>query len=164
MRGGEITALYSRELQTLYQELREIIRTERGDSTRAIAKTRPLLKEVIDRRLIQEKFLRPIGSRPAAYLVYRPPDRSFSVVSMVWGAGQRFPVHDHLSWGLIGIYQNGITEERYERLDDGSRDGFADLRETEVRDFQEGQILEEGLVFDEHHRKDIHRILNQTAR
>jgi predicted metal-dependent enzyme (double-stranded beta helix superfamily)/TusA-related sulfurtransferase len=150
-------------LQRLYQELSEVIKIEK-DAGKAIAKTRPILEQIINGRMIEEKFLRPLKSRPAAYLVYKPQDRSFSVISMVWGAGHRFPVHDHLSWGLIGIYQNGITEERYERLDDGSRDGFADLRETEVRDFQEGQILEEGLVFDEHHRKDIHRILNQTAR
>ena len=162
--GGEITALYSRELETLYQELREIIRTEREDSTRAIAKTRPLLKEVIDRRLIQEKFLRPIGSRPAAYLVYRPPDRSFSVVSMVWGGGQKFPIHDHLSWGLIGVYQNRITEERFKRVDEGEKAGYAEIQQTGESEFEEGKILEEGLVFDELRREDIHRILNPTTR
>ncbi len=119
---------------------------------------------MISKRLVEEKFLRPIKSRPAAYLVYKPPDRSFSIISMVWGAGQRFPVHDHLSWGLIGVYQNTITEERYERLDDGSKEGYADIRQTGVTNFEEGQILEEGLVFDEHRRNDIHRILNQTGR
>ncbi len=151
------------ELQLLYQQLSEIIKGEK-DSRRAIMRTRPILEEMITRRMVDEKFLRPMESRPAAYLVNRPPDRSFSVISMVWGAGQRFPIHDHLSWGLIGVYQNRITEERYERLDRGSTEGHAEIRETGTTDFQEGQILEEGLVYDEHRRNDIHRILNQTGR
>ncbi len=119
---------------------------------------------MIGKKLVEEKFLRPIKSRPAAYLVYKPPDRSFSIISMVWGAGQKFPIHDHLSWGLIGVYQNKITEERYERLDDGAKEGYADIRQTGVTNFEEGQILEEGLVFDELRRNDIHRILNHTGR
>ncbi|MBI4257762.1 MAG: sulfurtransferase TusA family protein, partial [Thaumarchaeota archaeon] len=123
-----------------------------------------LLDEIITRRLVDEKFLRPLSHRPAANLVHRPPDRSYSVISMVWGATQAFPIHDHLSWGLIGVYQNSIREERYERLDDGSKEGYAEIKETEVTDFQEGQILEEGLVFDELHRNDIHRILNPTGK
>jgi predicted metal-dependent enzyme (double-stranded beta helix superfamily)/TusA-related sulfurtransferase len=153
----------TQELSLLYQQLSEIIKTEK-ESERAISRTRPLLEELISKRLVQEKFLRPIKSRPAAYLVYRPPHRTFSIISMVWGAGQKFPIHDHLSWGLIGVYQNSIIEERYERLDDGAKEGYADIRETGVTDFHEGQVLEEGLVFDEHRRDDIHRILNQTSK
>jgi predicted metal-dependent enzyme (double-stranded beta helix superfamily)/TusA-related sulfurtransferase len=156
--------LPSQELEVLYQELLEIIQTEKGDSKKAIAKTRPLLKEVIDRKLIHEKFLKPIASRPAAYLVYRPPDRSFSIVSMVWASGQRFPIHDHLSWGLIGVYQNAITEERFRRVDDGKKEGYAEIQQTGVSEFEEGKILEEGLLFDEFRREDIHRILNPTTR
>lgn len=153
----------TQELSDIYQQLAAIITAEK-ESTRAISRTRPLLDEIISKKLVEEKFLRPLKSRPAAYLVYKPPDRAFSIISMVWGAGQKFPIHDHLSWGLIGVYQNRITEERYERLDDGSKEGYADVKQTGVTDFQEGQILEEGLVFDEHHRDDIHRILNHTAK
>ncbi len=159
-----MSELPSHELETLYRELLEIIGTEKGDSVKAIERTRPLLREIIDRRLIDEKFLRHIESRPAAYLVHRPPDRSFSVVSMVWGQGQKFPIHDHLSWGLIGVYQNTVAEERFKRVDDGKKEGYAEIQLTHVKDFEEGEILEEGLLFDEHRRDDIHRILNPTTR
>jgi 3-mercaptopropionate dioxygenase len=150
-------------LQQLWDRLAEVVKAER-ESERAIAKTRPILDEVIAGRRIESRFLRPVKGRPAAYLVYRPPDRSFSVISMVWDAGQRFPIHDHLSWGLIGVYENGITEERFERLDDGSREGYADIKNVGVSEFKEGQILAEGLVFDDLHRKDIHRIMNPSGR
>lgn len=37
------------------------------------------------------------------YLLHADPLERFSVVSFVWGPGQRTPVHDHTVWGLIGM-------------------------------------------------------------
>ncbi|MCB4822793.1 cysteine dioxygenase family protein [Roseicella aerolata] len=36
------------------------------------------------------------------YLLHCDPAERFSVVSFVWGPGQRTPIHDHLVWGLVG--------------------------------------------------------------
>ena len=130
------------------------------DSNRAITRTRPILEKILSSGLVEEQFLRPLPDRPAAYLVFRPPERTYSIVSMVWGAKQKFPIHDHLSWGLIGVYSNAIREERFTKVDDGSREDYAEIEETGMTEFREGEILEEGLVFDERHRNDIHRILN----
>lgn len=37
------------------------------------------------------------------YLLYADPRDRFSVVSFVWGPGQKTPVHDHTVWGVIGM-------------------------------------------------------------
>lgn len=37
------------------------------------------------------------------YLLHADPLERFSVVSFVWGPGQRAPIHDHTVWGLIGV-------------------------------------------------------------
>ncbi len=37
------------------------------------------------------------------YLLYGDPLDRFTLVSFVWGPGQRTPVHDHLMWGLVGM-------------------------------------------------------------
>ncbi|MDW8314514.1 MAG: cysteine dioxygenase [Rhodovarius sp.] len=37
------------------------------------------------------------------YLLHCDPLERFSVVSFVWGPGQRTPVHNHLVWGLVGM-------------------------------------------------------------
>ena len=37
------------------------------------------------------------------YLLYADPADRFSVVSFVWGPGQKTPVHDHTVWGVIGM-------------------------------------------------------------
>ncbi|TCH99835.1 cysteine dioxygenase [Roseococcus sp. SYP-B2431] len=37
------------------------------------------------------------------YLLHCDPLERFSVVSFVWGIGQRTPVHNHKVWGLVGM-------------------------------------------------------------
>ena len=37
------------------------------------------------------------------YLLHCDPLERFSVVSFVWGPGQKTPVHDHMVWGMIGM-------------------------------------------------------------
>ncbi len=46
-------------------------------------------------------------------------DEAFSVIAFVWGPGQVAPVHDHLVWGLVGIYKGAVEEKRYRRVDHG---------------------------------------------
>ena len=41
------------------------------------------------------------------YLLYADPRDRFSVVSFVWGPGQKTPVHDHTVWGVIGMLRGG---------------------------------------------------------
>ena len=48
------------------------------------------------------------------FLLYSDPQERFSVVSFVWGPGQKTPVHDHTVWGLIGMLRGGEVETSYE--------------------------------------------------
>jgi 3-mercaptopropionate dioxygenase len=48
-------------------------------------------------------FCEPDLNSYRQYLLYCDPLERFSVVSFVWGPGQRTPVHDHTVWGLIGM-------------------------------------------------------------
>ena len=36
------------------------------------------------------------------YSLYVDPQERFSIVSFVWGPGQKTPIHDHTVWGVIG--------------------------------------------------------------
>jgi predicted metal-dependent enzyme (double-stranded beta helix superfamily) len=38
----------------------------------------------------------------------------FSIVSFVWGPGQKTPIHDHTVWGLIGMLRGAEISFRYE--------------------------------------------------
>src|SRR3989442_9182559 len=61
-----------------------------------------------------------MGSGLAQYALYRAEDGSLTLFSLVIPAGAETPVHDHLAWGLIGVYRGRQHETIYRRLDDGS--------------------------------------------
>ncbi|NYT68258.1 cysteine dioxygenase [Pusillimonas noertemannii] len=53
------------------------------------------------------------------YLLHCDPLERFSIVSFVWGPGQKTPVHDHTVWGMIGMLRGSETGQRYEQAPDG---------------------------------------------
>ena len=57
-------------------------------------------------------------------------DGSFSLQVFVWPPGTRTKVHDHSSWGAYCCAIGSVLEERYERLDDGSRHDHARLKKV----------------------------------
>ncbi|MEZ5288287.1 MAG: hypothetical protein R2712_26495 [Vicinamibacterales bacterium] len=68
-----------------------------------------------------------MGGGIGQYALYRAEDGSLCLFSLVIPAGAETPVHDHLAWGLIGVYRGRQDETVYRRLDDGSQDGQASL-------------------------------------
>jgi predicted metal-dependent enzyme (double-stranded beta helix superfamily) len=61
---------------------------------------------------------------------YEAEDGSYSLQVFVWPAGTGTNIHDHSSWGAYCCAAGTMLEERYERLDDGSRAGHARLKKV----------------------------------
>lgn len=55
-----------------------------------------------------------MGSGIATWLIYRAADQSLSLFALVVPPGASTPVHDHLAWGLVGLYRGEQAEEVYE--------------------------------------------------
>ena len=91
----------------------------------------PLMQKLI---LSGTEFLKPehFQGNPAHYArnkVYCSDDNSLSLFTMVWGPGQWTPVHDHGTWGVVGIVKGSLEERSYIRMDDMVRpDSGIDLR------------------------------------
>src|SRR5215212_7002092 len=72
-------------------------------------------------------WLPPDQQRPGVdsyrqHLLHVSPSRRLSVVALVWLPGQATPIHDHVSWCVVGVYQ-GVEHETHYRLieDDGEQ-------------------------------------------
>ncbi|NGO12574.1 hypothetical protein G5C60_34440 [Streptomyces sp. HC44] len=65
-----------------------------------------------DYRLPPE-FTRTSDEHHVTYPLYIAPDDSWSLASVVWNVGQRTPVHEHGTWGVVGIYSGAEREFRY---------------------------------------------------
>jgi len=62
-----------------------------------------------------------MGGGIGQWLLYRAGDGSLSLFSLVVPSGAETPVHDHLAWGLVGLYRGTQDEEIFERDGDGLR-------------------------------------------
>jgi len=54
-----------------------------------------------------------MGGGIGQWLLYRAGDGSLSLFSLVVPAGSQTPIHDHLAWGLVGLYRGTQDEEIY---------------------------------------------------
>jgi predicted metal-dependent enzyme (double-stranded beta helix superfamily) len=68
-----------------------------------------------------------MGGGIGQYALYRAQDGSLCLFSLVIPPGKETPVHDHLAWGLIGVYRGRQDETVYRRLDAGDDAARADL-------------------------------------
>jgi 3-mercaptopropionate dioxygenase len=59
-----------------------------------------------------------MGGGIGQWLLFRAGDGSLSLFSLVVPPGSETPIHDHLAWGLVGLYRGSQEEEIYVR-DDG---------------------------------------------
>src|SRR5579883_3315589 len=64
-------------------------------------------------------------------LFYEDPDYGFVINGLIKAPHKRTAIHDHAQlWTAYGVLDGRETIERYERLDDGSRPGYAEVRQT----------------------------------
>jgi len=68
-----------------------------------------------------------MGDGIGQYALYRAEDGSLCLFSLVVPVGAATPVHDHLAWGLVGVYRGKQDETVYRRLDDASDPTRAEL-------------------------------------
>ena len=92
-----------------------------------------------------------MGGGIGQWLLYRAEDQSLSLFSLVVPAGSETPIHDHLAWGLVGLYRGAQDEEIYAR-----RSGTLEL--VERRSLVPGDFY--SLIPP---RDDIHRVRTTSA-
>lgn len=81
----------------------------------------PLLAELVTSDdWLPDEFAQPHPQFYQQYLLYADPLDRLSIVSFVWGPGQKTPVHDHLTWGLVGCLRGRERETHYQQQANGS--------------------------------------------
>lgn len=98
---------------------------EPADCVRSLA---PLMLELIDEAttFLEARHYQSDPDHYARNLVYNAPDGSLSLYTLVWLPGQWTPVHDHGSWGVVGVLEGVLEERSYVRLsaDRGADEGI----------------------------------------
>ncbi|HEY2208307.1 MAG TPA: cysteine dioxygenase family protein [Gaiellaceae bacterium] len=92
-----------------------------------------------------------MGSGIGQWLLYRAGDGSLSLFALVVPPGSETPIHDHLAWGLVGLYRGTQEEEIYVEQDGG-------LELVERRSLRPGDFY---VLIPP--RDDIHRVRTTSA-
>ena len=86
------------------------------DEARLLEGAQPLMKALVAH---DDWLPEPMAAAHPQYyqqhLLYGDPLDRFSLVSFVWGRGQKTPVHDHTVWGVIGMLRGTECAQRYTR-------------------------------------------------
>jgi 3-mercaptopropionate dioxygenase len=116
------------DLAAFTQDLDRIAAEEATSYRALVQRARPLLERLIaDASWIDAQYTQPRGAGSTQYLLHRAPGAEYTVTSTVFPAGYGTTIHDHTTWGLIGVWRGEEHEERFVREDDGST-GRASLR------------------------------------
>lgn len=81
-----------------------------------------------------------MGGGIGQYALYRAEDGSLCVFSLVIPPGAQTPIHDHLAWGLIGVYRGVQDETVYRRTDDGRDESKATLEIARRQTVRHGEF------------------------
>lgn len=103
------------------------------DPEKALSALRPRFARLLaDPAWLPDEYARAnptsgMGGGIGQWLLFRAGDGSLSLFSLVVPPGATTPVHDHLAWGLVGLYRGEQAETVYRRIDDGTHEGRAEL-------------------------------------
>ena len=103
---------------------------------------RPLLERLLaDPELKAHSAQWPSTEGRKNLLLYVDPDYHFAINAVVRVPGRVGSAHDHANaWVLYGILDGSERLERYDRLDDGSEPGHAELRLSSVTIGTQGKV------------------------
>ena len=155
---GEDEWFVETPVMTAFIEHVNEIRASESDPHRIVAAIRPAFEGLLaDQSWLPDEFARPMensgmGGGIGMWLLYRAGDGGLAFSSLVVPPGAQTPVHDHLAWGLVGLYRGTQDEDVFLRRDDASVETTCELDLTEARGLMPGDLYE---LLPEN---DIHRV------
>ena len=123
------------------EDLRSIWAVD-ADNKRRMEKAKPLLEQLVkDATLKTHSANWPSTEGHKNLLLHVDPDYNFVVNAVVRMPGRTGRVHDHAdAWVLYGVLDGTESLERFDRLDDGSRPGYAEVKLASVTTGSQGKV------------------------
>ena len=112
------------------------------DNQRRMERAKPLLEQLVkDETLRAHSAGWPSTEGHKNLLLYVDPQYGFVINGVVRVPGRKGSVHDHAdAWVLYGVLDGSESLERYDRIDDGSRPGYAEVKLASVTTGTQGKV------------------------
>lgn len=119
-------------LRAFTQSMTHVVADHRGDEKALLDRGAQLLRELVAYDdWLPDAFAQPSDESYRQYLLHCDPLERFCIVSFVWQPGQRTPLHDHLTWGLVAQLRGQELCQEYAVCSD--RPGYAQTGEHMMR-------------------------------
>ena len=132
-------------VQRFITSARELFSKEK-DPAQRWKKMMPLLEALISDPSIKAQSknwpaCRQGDERAQNLLFYEDPEYKFVINGLIKSPKSRTQIHDHAhNWTLYGVLDGHESIERYERIDNGAKSNYAEIRQTEKIDVGPGKV------------------------
>lgn len=144
-RSGDEFLVEAPAVREFIQEVQRLRAAEPNPARLVEALRQPFGRLLASEGWLPAEFARPyeasgMGGGIGQYLLYRSADHEVTLFSLVVPAGSTTPVHDHLAWGLVGLYRGEQVERVYAPLLTDYDAGVARLQLVEERTLRTGEF------------------------
>lgn len=114
------TTVSSPRFQKFIKSFSQLVEESEGNEELILAAGRRLLGDLVSNDdWLPDEFAQPHPEYYQQYLLHADPQDKYSVVSFVWGPGQKTPIHNHTVWALIGMMRGSERAELFEKSENG---------------------------------------------
>lgn len=108
------------------------------DGVRPLARRAALCKaNWLEDRMYQADTAQGFG----VYLLHEEADHTLAILAVSWLPHRGTPAHDHGTWAVVAGVDGPEKNEFFERTDDRSRPGHAELKKISEKTFTAGDVL-----------------------
>lgn len=129
-------------LDAFVDDLRDIS-AGAADDREIVSKVRPLAR----RLALAKTWLKPEHYECneeqgfGVHLLHEEPDHTLAVFAVSWLPGRGAPPHNHGTWAVVAGVDGPEENSFWDRVDDGTREGHAEIAKRAEKLFSEGEVI-----------------------
>ncbi|HSC96620.1 MAG TPA: cysteine dioxygenase family protein [Burkholderiales bacterium] len=129
-------------LERFVEDLRRL-NSEDHDEHRLLSTLEPLVQRfALSRTWVDPRHYEVDSDQGfGAHVLHEEPDHTLAVFAASWLPGRGTPPHDHGTWAIVVGVDGPEKNIFWARVDDGSRPGYAELRQIEGKALHPGEVL-----------------------
>lgn len=137
--------------------VQELAKTE-SDPDKLTAAIKPLSQRLAASRALQDEAFRVCDEAQGfgVHLLHEEANHDLGIFVFAWMPDRGTPPHNHKTWAVVSVVEGEEYETYWQRNDDGSREGYAELEQTGAGVMQVGDT---SICMPE----DIHGVWNKGA-
>jgi len=122
------------QIDAAIAQIQSLLQTE-GENRQTLAKVLDTLIDIASHKTwwgAEHYPAPPADELQARYLISETPERTYALYLNVMRPGKKIIPHNHTTWACIAAVTGVETNYLYERRDDGSRPGHAELVQSQI--------------------------------